>query len=54
LVSGYSIATDGDRPIEQINLNFTKMELKYVPYDSNHKPQSPIVASYDLASTKSG
>lgn len=54
LVSGYNISTDGDRPVEHINLNFTKMEVKYVPYDANHKPQSPIVASYDLATTKSG
>ena len=42
------------RPVEQINFNFTKIEVKYIPYDANHKPQSPVVASYDLATTKSG
>ena len=54
LVSGYSVSTTGDRPVEQINFNFTKIEVKYIPYDANHKPQSPVVASYDLATTKSG
>lgn len=54
LVSGYSVSTSGDRPVEQISLNFTKIEVKYVPYDINHKPQAPIIANYDLATTKSG
>ena len=53
LIANYSVDTNGDRPLETIKLNFTKMEVKYTPYDDNHRPQSPMIASYDLATTKS-
>ncbi|MGH7006188.1 MAG: Hcp family type VI secretion system effector, partial [Alphaproteobacteria bacterium] len=33
-------------------LNFTKLEVKYTPFDENQSPQSPLIASYDLATTK--
>ena len=52
LIAGYSVDSNGDRPIETIKLNFTKLEVKYTPYDDNHAPQSPMIASYDLATTK--
>ena len=48
-----SIDSSGDRPIETIRLNFTKIEVKYTPYDDAHKPMSPMIASYDLAATRS-
>jgi len=54
LISSYSVSSGGDRPSESIGLNFTKMEMKYIPYDEKHKPGSPIVVNYDLTSTKSG
>lgn len=54
LISGYSVDSHGDRPIETVKLNFTKMEVKYTPYDDQHSPQSPVIASYDLATTKAG
>ncbi|WEX08235.1 type VI secretion system tube protein Hcp [Chelativorans sp. AA-79] len=54
LIASYSVDSTGDRPIETIKLNFTKMEVKYTPYDDNHAPQSPMIASYDLATTKAG
>jgi type VI secretion system secreted protein Hcp len=54
LVSSYSVSSGGDRPSESIGLSFTKLELKYIPYDEKHKPGSPIVVNYDLTSTKSG
>lgn len=55
LVSGYSVSANGSgRPHETISLNFSKIELKYTPYDAGHKPQAPIVSSYDIATTKSG
>ena len=54
LVSSYSISSGGDRPQENISLSFSKMEMKYIPYDEKHKPGSPIVVNYDLTSTKSG
>ncbi|MDE1150605.1 MAG: type VI secretion system tube protein Hcp [Azospirillaceae bacterium] len=53
LISSYNISASADRPEEQVVLNFTKVEMKYTPYDSQHNPQSPIIASYDLATTKS-
>ncbi|RZU96738.1 hypothetical protein EV654_5264, partial [Phyllobacterium myrsinacearum] len=28
------------------------MEVKYTPYDANQSPQSPMIASYDLATTR--
>jgi type VI secretion system secreted protein Hcp len=54
LVSSYSVASTGDRPSENLTLSFTKMEMKYTPYDQSHKPGAPIVTSYDLTTTKSG
>lgn len=53
LVSNYSVDTSGDRPVETIALNFTKMEYKYIPHDEQHNAQSPMIASYDLTTTKS-
>jgi type VI secretion system secreted protein Hcp len=37
-----------DRPLETITLNFTKIEVKYTPYDSHNNAGSPIPAGYDL------
>jgi type VI secretion system secreted protein Hcp len=52
LLASYSIDSNGDRPIETIKLNFTKIEVKYTPYDDQTSPQSPMIASYDLATSK--
>lgn len=52
LIANYSIDSNGDRPMETVRLNFTKMEVKYTPYDDMHAPMSPMIASYDLATTK--
>lgn len=52
LIANYSVDSSGDRPIETIRLNFTQMQVKYTPYDQNNNPQSPMIASYDLATTK--
>lgn len=48
LISGYSMSSGGDKPSESVSFNFTKIEMKYVPYDDAHKPQSPIPAGYDI------
>lgn len=53
LVSSYSASSGGDSPSESIGFNFTKMEYKYITYDATGKP-SPALASYDMATTKSG
>jgi type VI secretion system secreted protein Hcp len=52
LVSGYSISSSGDRPTESVSLNFTKVEMKYTPYNAKHEPGTPVTVSYDLAGTK--
>ena len=51
LVANYSVDTSGDRPVETIRLNFTKLEVKYIPHDEQHNPLSPMIASYDLTTT---
>jgi len=55
LVSNYSVnhsSDDNQRktgyPTETVTLNFDKIEMKYTPYDEQHKAQSPIPAGYDL------
>lgn len=35
-------------PVENVDLNFDKIEMKVIPFDKNHKPESPIPAGYDL------
>jgi type VI secretion system secreted protein Hcp len=52
LISGYSMSSGGDKPTESLSLNFTKIEYKYIPYDSAHKPLSPLTGGYDLKATK--
>ena len=54
LISGYSVSSGGDRPSESLSINFTKIEFKFIPYDSNNKAGTPVTVSYDLSTTKSG
>ncbi len=49
LISGYSVSSGGDKPSESVSFNFTKVEMKYTPYDNEHNPGSPIPAGYDIA-----
>ncbi len=39
-------------PVETINLNFDKIEMKYTPYDEKHAADSPVPAGYDLNTAK--
>lgn len=56
IVSGYELSSlqqeqaIQQNPMERISLSFDKIELKYTPYGSDNKPQSPIPAGYDLKS----
>ena len=52
LVSGYSVSSGGDRPMESVSINFTKVEMKYIPLEANNEAGSPITKGYDLVSTK--
>ena len=49
LISGYSVSTGGDRPTESVSFNFTKIEMKYTPYDNKHNAGSPLPAGYDVS-----
>ncbi len=49
MISGYSVSGTGDgRPTESLSFSFTKIEMKFIPYDDAGKPGSPIPAGYDL------
>jgi type VI secretion system secreted protein Hcp len=52
MISGYSVSSGGDRPMESISLNFTKIEMNYIPYDDKHAAGSPVRSGYDLAAAK--
>ncbi len=49
LISGYSVNTGGDKPTESLSFNFTKVVMKYTPYDNEHNAGSPIPAGYDIS-----
>jgi type VI secretion system secreted protein Hcp len=49
LISGYSMSSGGDRPSESVSFNFTKIEMKYTPYDNTNEPGSPIPAGYNIS-----
>ena len=38
----------GTEPLLKLHLSFERIEMKYTPYDSNHRPLSPIPSGYDL------
>ena len=57
IVSGYELSSMSQTnlqndatqtPMEKIALSYDKIELKYTPYGTDNKPQSPIPAGYDL------
>ncbi len=51
LISGYSVSTGGDTPVESISLNYTKIEMAYNPMGKDGDPLNTRRAAYDLAST---
>ena len=48
LISGYSMSSGGDVPSESLSFNFTKIEMKYTPFNDDNTPGSPIPAGYDI------
>lgn len=48
VTSGEPTENRSDRPTETITLNFTKIEVKYTPYDNQNNVGSPIPSGYDL------
>ncbi|MCG8426953.1 MAG: type VI secretion system tube protein Hcp, partial [Chromatiales bacterium] len=49
LISGYNVMSNGDRPVEAISLNFTRVEMKYTPWNEQHQPEGAVPAGYDVA-----
>lgn len=47
-----SITAGSDPGSEKVSLNFTKIEMRYTPYDKSGKAGSPIVGGYDISSGK--
>ena len=52
MISGYSISSGGDRPVESISINFTKYTMVYSSYSGTTQTNSTPVG-YDLATSKS-
>lgn len=61
MISGYELSDEmGDeqlkvgkkKPHEAITLNYDKIEVKYIPYDSKNQAGSPVPAGYDLNTAK--
>ena len=45
---GVSAGTDG-KPVETCAFNFTKIEMKYIPFDNKGNPLGPVPAGYDVS-----
>ncbi len=48
MISGYSVSSGGDRPMETISLSFTKITMTYTPTEETGELGSPIPAGYDM------
>jgi type VI secretion system secreted protein Hcp len=51
-VSGYSLSSTGDNPIESISLNFTKILVSPTPLDDKGTPKAGPKVTYDLLKLK--
>jgi type VI secretion system secreted protein Hcp len=49
LISGHSFSSSGDRPMETISLNFTKVECKNIGMKDTNETGDPETITYDLA-----
>ena len=52
LVSGYGVSSGGDRPSISISYNFSKIEMKYIPFDEQNNPTTPLLAGFDIGEGK--
>lgn len=52
LISKYqmaAVAQDKSRPVEKLIISFVDLEVKYIPYDENGAPLTPIAVGYDTS-----
>ena len=47
-INGVSDKEANLKPHETLHLNFTKIEMSYIPRSGENKPQSPISTGYDI------
>ncbi len=52
LISGYSVSSGGDRPMESLSLNFTKITFNDISMGSKNETGQPDRVYYDLATGK--
>jgi type VI secretion system secreted protein Hcp len=52
LISGYSLNTHGDRPMENLSLNFTKIDSEYLKIDDKFASTTTGHVVYDIAAAK--
>jgi type VI secretion system secreted protein Hcp len=49
LLTGYSVSGSGSGdPFETISMSFSKIMMKYTPFDKNNKAGNPVPAGYDI------
>lgn len=48
LITGYSVSSGGDRPMESLELSYAKIQVSYTDADSAGKAGGPLRAGYDL------
>jgi type VI secretion system secreted protein Hcp len=53
MISGFSVSSGGDRPMESLTLNFTKIIFSHIPMKDKNETGSPEKVGYDLAKAKS-
>lgn len=54
LVSSYQTGGSEVTPVDQISLNFAKIEIKYAPQKPDGKLDSPVVHNWDVQQNKGG
>ena len=52
LISGLSVSSSGERPIESVALNFTKLEIEAKMLNSDNTAAGPFKFAYDIAQAK--
>jgi len=51
LISGYTVNSSGDRPVETLRLSFTKMQVTYLPQAQDGTRSNQKVGSYNIATS---
>jgi type VI secretion system secreted protein Hcp len=49
LITGYTISTAGDRPVENVVISCSKFQMTVTTTDSSNRPLAPMTTGYDLA-----